>query len=86
MSGVKRHHLGLVTPLAGVWVEIEISSTKGKILKVTPLAGVWVEIVCSDIYRRHPRVTPLAGVWVEILHNHHIPVSHCRHSPCGSVG
>ena len=33
-----------VTPLAGVWIEIESCSGGGWILQVTPLAGVWIEI------------------------------------------
>ena len=55
-----------VTPLAGVWVEIDKSFTGGQPDKVTPLAGVWVEIVKSTRNILRPRVTPLAGVWVEI--------------------
>ena len=56
----------LVTPLAGVWVEIGYRFRYLPHNSVTPLAGVWVEIgndsgigICSG-------VTPLAGVWVEI--------------------
>ena len=33
-----------VTPLAGVWVEINPFNDKKCINVVTPLAGVWVEI------------------------------------------
>ena len=43
-----------VTPLAGVWVEIEENGCKEKAQWVTPLAGVWVEIVCFN--------NPLTGV------------------------
>ena len=43
----------VVTPLAGVWVEIDELEALDQIPAVTPLAGVWVEIslvlllVCS---------------------------------------
>ena len=33
-----------VTPLAGVWVEIDSRNDNGWFGEVTPLAGVWVEI------------------------------------------
>ena len=33
-----------VTPLAGVWIEIDGSNHYNKYLRVTPLAGVWIEI------------------------------------------
>ena len=35
---------GLVTPLAGVWIEIHLKQTAHLFLLVTPLAGVWIEI------------------------------------------
>jgi len=38
------NHL-LVTPLAGVWIEIVEYRLKADSKKVTPLAGVWIEIV-----------------------------------------
>ena len=34
----------LVTPLAGVWVEISAQAAERFSTAVTPLAGVWVEI------------------------------------------
>ena len=34
----------LVTPLAGVWIEIRVSLCFVPIGIVTPLAGVWIEI------------------------------------------
>ena len=33
-----------VTPLAGVWIEIETRTGTEAILLVTPLAGVWIEM------------------------------------------
>ena len=57
---------GFVTPLAGVWVEIEQLMTSANFAHVTPLAGVWVEIYQQYDSSGEPSVTPLAGVWVEI--------------------
>ena len=34
----------LVTPLAGVWIEIIMHITRIVIIHVTPLAGVWIEM------------------------------------------
>ena len=34
-----------VTPLAGVWIEIEKIFDDPQLTAVTPLAGVWIEIV-----------------------------------------
>ena len=55
-----------VTPRAGVWVEICITSVIIEQDKVTPRAGVWVEIVLSAGMQTASMVTPRAGVWVEI--------------------
>ena len=57
---------GIVTPLAGVWIEI---SQRVELLRnsiVTPLAGVWIEIELSELSVSSLSVTPLAGVWIEI--------------------
>ena len=34
----------VVTPLAGVWIEIMTRWLMGRLVTVTPLAGVWIEI------------------------------------------
>ena len=34
----------IVTPLAGVWIEIEEDALLDAHISVTPLAGVWIEI------------------------------------------
>ena len=34
----------IVTPLAGVWIEIKLQKENEKLTAVTPLAGVWIEI------------------------------------------
>ena len=56
----------LVTPLAGVWVEIRLLLHRQILPAVTPLAGVWVEIAQKCQSACDSMVTPLAGVWVEI--------------------
>ena len=57
----------LVTPLAGVWIEIGLNWGGILLATVTPLAGVWIEIY--GVQASHPlySVTPLAGVWIEII-------------------
>ena len=34
----------MVTPYAGVWIEIRYLTTIGLPINVTPYAGVWIEI------------------------------------------
>ena len=56
----------MVTPFAGVWIEIQ---QKKKVLEhcgVTPFAGVWIEIILRKIWNQNEQVTPFAGVWIEI--------------------
>ena len=56
----------IVTPYAGVWIEIVLIISNVYLHLVTPYAGVWIEIkkelesVCED------DVTPYAGVWIEM--------------------
>ena len=38
----------LVTPLAGVWIEIVLPTSPFRQYIVTPLAGVWIEIALAD--------------------------------------
>ncbi len=58
--------LHIVTPLAGVWIEIVIPIMTLQLeTLVTPLAGVWIEIHIHT-YNLAIAVTPLAGVWIEI--------------------
>ena len=45
---------GLVTPLAGVWIEIKRGYHSRGICSVTPLAGVWIEIPCMWITMHCP--------------------------------
>ncbi len=57
----------LVTPRAGVWIEIPPSSALRSTGSVTPRAGVWIEIVLVEIDAVGEMVTPRAGVWIEII-------------------
>ncbi len=41
----------IVTPLAGVWIEIHISCLIVIVKPVTPLAGVWIEILALRLSR-----------------------------------
>jgi len=75
-----------VTPLAGVWIEIQIAVTNSPVTPVvTPLAGVWIEINLRAIDTASFLVTPLAGVWIEISSRKQLRQLLRRHSPCGSV-
>ena len=56
-----RARTGLVTPCAGVWIEIELLTTpQGKEI-VTPCAGVWIEITLRPIRDRPPSGHSLCG-------------------------
>ena len=37
----------VVTPFAGVWVEIRVQHRENNTHLVTPLAGVWIEMLSS---------------------------------------
>ena len=56
----------LVTPFAGVWIEIVYSKHGSKNHSVTPFAGVWIGILSRRKRRKESAVTPFAGVWIEI--------------------
>ena len=57
----------LVTPFAGVWIEIGSQWKPGWIAQVTPFAGVWIEIACGVSVYESAVVTPFAGVWIEMM-------------------
>ena len=74
----------VVTPRAGVWIEIQIASLKRTVQSVTPRAGVWIEIADKSAMISSSRVTPRAGVWIEIcgkqpygLSSWSLPVREC---------
>ena len=56
----------IVTPFAGVWIEIICFKGISHLLPVTPFAGVWIEIFLRFCSRPNHPVTPFAGVWIEI--------------------
>ncbi len=75
----------VVTPLAGVWIEISKSSESSSSSSSLPLreCGLKFMLVVSFIQMVH--VTPLAGVWIEIKRIYlTYQIAKC-HSPCGSV-
>ena len=63
----------LVTPLAGVWIEIHQAMKDMGFTRVTPLAGVWIEIYTVAGKNLTDDVTPLAGVWIEITTGRGLP-------------
>ena len=57
----------LVTPRAGVWIEINMAAKASDTGFVTPRAGVLIEIkMPTSTSASAARVTPRAGVWIEI--------------------
>ena len=54
--------LAVVTPRAGVWIEIGIICPKIAIKTVTPRAGVWIEITQHKEDRAAVPERPRAGV------------------------
>ena len=58
---------GIVTPLAGVWIEItgyDENAEKGESL---PSRECGLKYMMDDGMDEYDMVTPLAGVWIEIL-------------------
>ena len=45
----------IVTPLAGVWIEITLYKQLHLQIIVTPLAGVWIEIIADAARTATPR-------------------------------
>ena len=40
----------MVTPYAGVWIEIQTTQMNRQSAWVTPYAGVWIEIICASLH------------------------------------
>ena len=57
----------IVTPFAGVWIEMPTTPPTRGTSTVTPFAGVWIEILFHLQLFSHSLVTPFAGVWIEIF-------------------
>ena len=51
----------LVTPFAGVWIEIQKLNTSIKNMTVTPFAGVWIEITLFPAVDLPQASHPLRG-------------------------
>ena len=59
---------GIVTPLAGVWVEIRIGAMgKREGQRSLPLRECGLKFEYAEQHDWEGIVTPLAGVWVEII-------------------
>ena len=58
----------LVTPLAGVWIEIIVSFLPDGYVTVSlPLRECGLKYITKGQVSACPSVTPLAGVWIEIF-------------------
>ena len=56
----------MVTPFAGVWIEISVFGGMGCAGACHPFAGVWIEILNCHARLERYEVTPFAGVWIEM--------------------
>ena len=70
-SGLSRFIFGraVVTPFAGVWIEILAQQDMIALRAVTPFAGVWIEMIWPSSSLAAVIVTPFAGVWIEMASN-----------------
>ena len=79
------NHLLYVTPLVGVWIEINLYKQWRLQIMSLPLwecglkFSIYVKMITNDF------VTPLVGVWIEINTFFADSNISLRHSPCGSV-
>ena len=55
-----------VAPLAGAWIEMNMTRSLFIQWIVAPLAGAWIEIATIKPIRLLRMVAPLAGAWIEI--------------------
>ncbi len=67
MKKAPRPEATIVTPCAGVWIEISFLELLVPQVGVTPCAGVWIEIGILYSQGISSAVTPCAGVWIEII-------------------
>ena len=58
----------IVTPFAGVWIEIKTAQKPSRIMLTSPPSrGCGLKFLRYANLRKKARVTPFAGVWIEIL-------------------
>ena len=76
ISPIASFNSNIVTPLVGVWIEIQELQCRLSLRKVTPLVGVWIEMFYTGECEKMAGVTPLVGVWIEIV---------CSCSSCGII-
>ena len=74
----------MVTPLVGVWIEIDKLDFDIENDIVTPLVGVWIEIPTSCTYLLMNMSLPLWECGLKFCHSKSCTLFP-RHSPCGSV-
>ena len=57
----------MVTPLAGVWIEMSHTNAGGYAASSLPLRGCGLKLEMWNTHIQPILVTPLAGVWIEII-------------------
>ena len=75
----------LVTSLAEVWIETDMSRLPCAFYAVTSLAEVWIETSELDYFEQLAIVPSLAEVWIETRRWATRLMLELRHFPCGSV-
>ena len=87
--GLKYVHIScyiqlVVTPFAGVWIEILISISPHRPLVSLPSRECGLKYLTEWDDGESPYVTPFAGVWIEMMFHYH-PIFQIRVTPFAGV-
>ena len=74
----------MVTPYAGVWIEMIVSNNDSRLFCVTPYAGVWIEIEITPYISSRSESLPTRECGLKFFQKSTIGFDH-RHSLRGSV-
>ena len=74
----------LVTPCAGVWIEITQPTFISIICDVTPCAGVWIEITIDHLSCPHAQSLPVRECGLKYFVLLHVLSAHLV-TPCAGV-
>ena len=66
LMGHLLHHIKVVAPHMGAWIEIAQRSQQWCAVSVAPHMGAWIEIVNGVVLCRINSVAPRMGAWIEI--------------------
>ena len=74
-----------VTPLAGVWIEINLITGMGQPPQSHPSRVCGLKSLVSSQHPYIAHVTPLAGVWIEMIYSRILSFVFSGHTPRGCV-